>query len=296
MKVVVTGSSGFVGSALIAALVDRGHEVVALDRRRKTQLDNASHYYIDLVRGKINPDWFKGADVVVHLAGASIFSRWTRNYKERLHSSRVTSAHNIIDALLQLPKSQRPHVVITASAVGYYGNTREMIATEDSSQGTGMLADLCHEWEAAWQSYVDESVRFVAIRSGLVIDEHGGLLGVVRPLIRRGMASVFGSGRQWVSWISLRDLLAVYLMSVESVDIEGPVNAVAPRPMRHRDFVRRLAALYGQRVRFYIPGWMARLLLGEAAELLLSSHRIKPSKLIKRNFKYRDPSLKYLRG
>lgn len=295
MNIVVTGGSGFIGSALVPALVARGHTVTIIDRRLAAKTPGVIHHRADLVTGRLKSSWFKDVDAIVHLAGVSIFSRWTRKYKAALRSSRIDSARNVADTILKLPKAARPRIIISASAIGYYGNTRNRVVTERDTAGTGFLARLCHDWEHVWDQYLDDSARFVAIRTGIVVDEHGGMLGAVGPLYRRGMGVILGSGRQWLSWISLDDLLRIYVKALEDSSVIGPINAVAPRPLRHKDFSRSLARMYGQRVRFFIPSWAVRLLLGQAADLVLYSQRVKPSRLLAMGYQYQKPALSYIR-
>ena len=277
MKVVVAGASGLIGTALVSSLRGDGHEVVRLVRRPARSTDEAQW---DPAGRKLDPAVLAGADAVVHLAGAGVGDkRWSDDYKRTILDSRVDGTTTIATALADCSPPDRPRVLISASGVGYYGDTREEIADESSPMGQGFLADVVRQWEAATAPAADAGVRVVTTRNGLVLAEHGGVLGKMLPVFKLGLGGRLGSGRQWMSWISLPDHIAAMRFLLDH-DVSGPVNLTAPEPVRNRDYTRALGRALHRPALAVVPPVALRAAFGEFAdEGVLVSQRVVPARL-----------------
>jgi uncharacterized protein (TIGR01777 family) len=280
MRVVVTGSSGFIGSALVPALAEAGHEVVRLVRRAPRAPDERA-WNPEVV----DPDLLAGADAAVHLAGERIDQRWTAAGKERIRASRVGPTRHLAEAIARAAPP-RPSL-ICASGIGIYGDRADAVLTETSPPGEGFLADVVRAWEAAADPARAAGARVVHVRSGLVLGARGGALGKMLPLFRAGLGGPLGSGRQWVSWIGLADHVRVVVRALEDPNIEGPINAVAPNPVRQKAFAAALGRALRRPAWLPAPPWALRLVLGEMAdELLLYSQRAVPARMTSAGFTF----------
>ena len=275
MQVLVTGATGFIGSHLVPFLAQRGHAVQRVTRRPSRPGDVAWNP----ARGEIDAASLQPPEAVVHLAGENIAdARWTDAKKQRIRDSRVQGTQFLSATLTGLPHP--PRVLVSASAVGYYGHRGEEVLTEESGGGKGFLAAVCRQWEAATQPAVQAGIRTVCLRHGLVLGADGGLLHTILPLFRLGLGGPVGSGRQYGSWISLPDLLHVILYCVGTETLSGPVNAVAPNPVTMKEFATTLGQVLNRATRVSVPEFAARLALGEMAnELVLASARVVPARL-----------------
>ena len=288
MKVAVTGSTGLVGSALIPLLESAGHEVVRL--RRPAQWDPE--------KGTADPSAFGGVDAVVHLAGENIAGgRWTAARKERILNSRVKGTKLIAETLGNLPKP--PQVLVSASAIGYYGDRGSELLREQSPPGTGFLPDVCRQWEAATDAATRKGIRVVHLRTGIVLSGKGGALRKMLLPFKLGVGGKIGSGEQYWSWISIDDHCAAILHCIQASSLHGPVNSVSPSPVTNLEFTKALGRVLGRPVIFPLPAFAARLVLGEMSDpLLLASARIEPSKLMASRFIFRhkdpEPALRYV--
>ena len=278
MKVVVTGASGLIGTALVSSLRGDGHEVVKLVRRPARSADEAQW---DPARRSLDPAVLAGADAVVHLAGAGVGDkRWSDDYKRTILSSRIDGTTTVAAALAACSAQDRPRVLVSASAVGYYGDTRDEIADENSPMGEGFLADVVRQWEAATAPASDAGVRVVTPRNGLVLAEHGGVLGKMLPVFKLGLGGRLGSGRQWMSWIALPDHVAAMRFLLDDDEVSGPVNLTAPEPVRNRDYTRALGRALHRPVLAVVPPVALRAAFGEFAdEGVLVSQRVVPARL-----------------
>jgi len=287
--VAVTGASGLVGSALGAALAARGHRVLRLVRTTPaTATDDAVRWDPD--GGSLDAGALEGADAIVHLAGETIASRWTAAKKNRIRDSRVRSTALLAGTAARLARP--PRVLISASALGYYGDRADVVLTETSPAGTGFLADVCREWEAATSAAALVGIRVVHLRIGIVLSRHGGALASLLPVFRLGFGGPIGSGAQWMSWIALEDTVGAILHALATEDLRGPANVVGPEPVTNREFVRTLGRVLGRPAVFPFPAPVARLLLGEMADaLLLASARVVPARLRETAFAFRFPTL-----
>jgi uncharacterized protein len=286
-KVLVSGSSGLIGSALCSLLATKGYQVTRLVR-------NASSGECEIawdLSQPLSPESVSGFEAVVHLAGESIVGRWTAEKKAAIRSSRVAGTKNLAKALAEA--SQRPKVFISASAIGYYGNRGQETLREDSPVGRGFLADVCREWEFATNTAADAGIRIVQTRFGVVLSREGGALAKMLPPFRLGIGGKMGNGRQWWSWIDLQDVAGAIEHIIKTNSLHGAVNIVAPNPVTNAEFTRTLASVLSRPAIFPMPAFAARLALGQMAEeLLLASQRVEPAKLIARGYVFKQPNLR----
>jgi uncharacterized protein (TIGR01777 family) len=286
-RVLISGASGLLGSALVPTLQARGFSVTRLVRGTPTNEDQI-HW---VPSRTIDPASVSGFDAIIHLAGESVASRWTAARKTQIRESRVTSTRYLAQALAKAAK--RPRVLITASAIGYYGNRSDEVLNEKSSPGQGFLADVCREWEAANQPATDAGIQTVQIRTGVVLSAKGGALKKMLPPFRMGVGGNLGSGRQWMSWIHIQDWLGAVHHILKNDLVQGPVNLVAPRPVTNAEFTKTLASELSRPAIFPMPVFAARLLFGEMAEeVLLGGQRVEPARLVTSGypFQYSDLS------
>jgi hypothetical protein len=292
ITVAVTGSSGLIGSALVRALRDRGAGVRRVVRRDARGPDEIS-WHPD--RGTIDAARLERVDAVVNLAGETIGRRWTSARKEGIRASRVRGTALLSRALASL--SPRPRVLVSASAVGFYGSRGSDVLDESSAPGADFLASVCADWEAATHAASDAGIRVVHLRTGMVLSRAGGGLAKLLPLFRLGLGGRMGRGDQWLSWISLDDAVEaiVALLGVESPAfgaVAGPVNLVAPEPVTNGEFTRVLAAVLSRPAALAVPRVALELMLGEMArETVLASQRALPRRLLEAGFEFRYPGL-----
>jgi uncharacterized protein (TIGR01777 family) len=273
LRIAITGSSGFVGQALLNDLRQGGHEVVRMVRSEGGPEDVV---WSPHAVGAPDPR-LEGLDAVVHLAGAGIASRrWTASRRRILRSSRVDATEHLAASLAQLDRP--PKVFVQASATGWYGDRGDEVLSESSTRGTGFLSDLCESWEQASMLLDTRGVRRVQLRIGMVIGPRGGALAKMVPLFRLGLGGRLGHGRQWISWISLRDVCGIIGLAMSNPQLSGPINAVAPIPISNRAFTAALAAACHRPAVLPVPSLLLRLAVGSMAPaLLLSSQRCRPA-------------------
>ena len=282
MKIAVTGATGFVGRPLAQRLLADGHAIVALtrDRERAARVLPARCRVAtwDPESGIMAPDVLAGVDAVVSLAGTSVAAgRWTAPRKESIRRSRVEGTRLLVDAIAALPAERRPRILLSASAIGYYGDRGDAVLTEDSDPGSGFLAEVCRAWEAEARVGERHGVRTVLLRTGIVLGRGGGALASLLPLFRLGLGGRVGTGTQWMSWIHLDDLIELWAFALGRDDVRGPVNAVAPNPVTNGDFTATLARVLARPAVLPVPGIALRVALGEMAEVLLEGQRVRPA-------------------
>ena len=290
-RILVSGSSGLVGSALIRSLSGVGARIARLSRP-STARGTSNEERIPWNPGEpISPDAVSGFDAVIHLAGESIVGRWTASKKARIRDSRLPATTNLARALART--KAKPQIFLSASAIGYYGNRGDEVLTEESSSGTGFTADLAREWELASAPAAQACIRTVQMRIGVVIATSGGALPKMLPAFKMGVGGKLGDGRQWMSWIDLQDVIGAIQHILRSDLLHGPVNLVAPKPVTNEEFSKTLASVLSRPAMFPMPAFAARLAFGEMAdELLLASQRVEPAKLISSGYPFRFPSLR----
>ncbi|MBI2195230.1 MAG: TIGR01777 family protein [Planctomycetes bacterium] len=289
MKVLVSGSTGLVGAEVVSGLARNGHPIIRLVRARSSAED--SSVFWDPAGGMLDAASLEGLDGVVHLAGENVSTgRWTQEKKARIRDSRVKGTRLLCEALARLARP--PKVAVCASAIGFYGSRGDEVVQEASTSGSGFLAEVCKDWEAATQPAVERGIRVVNLRIGVVLSPLGGALSKMLFPFRMGMGGVIGNGRQWLSWIDLEDLAEAVRHVLTAEAVWGPVNAVSPNPATNREFTKTLGRVLSRPTVFPMPSFAARLAFGEMAdELLLSSTRVEPRRLIESGFEFRHPTL-----
>src|SRR5277367_374743 len=275
-KVLVSGSSGFLGSALMRSLGADGYEITRLMRGSSSA---AGQIAWDFAK-PLAPQSVSGFDAVIHLAGESIASRWTQSKKKAIRDSRVLGTRHLSEALAGA--ASPPRVLISASAIGFYGDRDDEILREDSASGrSGFLPEVCREWEAAAEPAVKAGIRTAFLRTGIVLSGDGGALKQMLPPFRMGLGGKIGSGRQWMSWIDLHDEIGAIRHILENESVSGPVNSVSPHPVTNAEFTTTLASVLSRPAIFPMPAFAARLVFGQMGEeLLLGSQRVEPAKLV----------------
>jgi hypothetical protein len=285
-RVLISGASGLIGSAVVPALEADGYDVTRLVRR---SAGSANELPWDPMH-EISPALVSGFDAVVHLSGENVAGRWTAAKKRRIRESRVVSTRNLAWAIA---KAERPpRTFICASAIGYYGNRGDDILTEDSAPGVGFLPDVCREWEAAAHIGI-AGVRLVNLRFGIVLSKHGGALKEMLRPFRLGLGGKIGSGRQWWSWIHIDDAVSAVMHTIQAEGLRDAVNMVAPNPVTNAEFTRELASVAKRPAVFAVPAFAAKLAFGEfAKEGMLSSARVVPKKLGENGLQFRYTELR----
>jgi uncharacterized protein (TIGR01777 family) len=276
MKILVSGSHGLVGTALASSLKLDGHDVFSLVRRAPHS-ESEVEWYPE--RGSLALAGLEGMDAVVHLAGESIASsRWTDEKKRGIRDSRVKGTTVLSEALANL--KQPPKTLISASAIGYYGDRGDLILTEDSAPGNDFLAAVCRDWEKATESAPKKGIRVVNARFGIILSADGGALAKMLTPFRLGLGGRVGSGKQWMSWIALDDVVGAIKFALTDDTLAGPVNFVAPNPVTNGEFTKTLGKVLSRPTLFPIPAFGVRLAFGEMADaLLLASQRVEPARL-----------------
>ena len=285
-RILVSGVSGPIGAALRPSLQQTGYAVTRLVRGSAAGADQIAW---DPAK-PLAAEAVSGFEAVIHLAGEGIVGRWTEAKKQRIRDSRVQGTQHLAAALAKA--AQRPRVLISGSAIGYYGDRGEEILQEESTPGHGFLAEVCREWEAAAQPAAAAGIRTVNIRIGLVLSAAGGALQKMLPPFKMGVGGIVGSGRQWWSWIEVHDLVGAIHHILKTDLLQGPVNLVAPKAVTNAEFTKTLAAVLHRPAIFPVPAFAARLAFGQMAdELLLASQRVEPTKLVESGYPFQHAEL-----
>jgi uncharacterized protein len=289
MQVLISGASGLIGSAATRALRERGHQLVSLVRRpaREGEVQWNPAEVLD-------PAKLAGCDAVVHLAGKNIAGYWTAKFKQEVRDSRVRGTQTVASATAEsFRRTGQPRVLISASAIGYYGNRGDELLTEESAPGAGFLPEVSQQWESATNTAREAGVRVVNLRIGVVLARGGGALPSMLLPFRAGLGGRVGSGKQYWSWVSLDDVVGVILFVLQNDGLRGPVNVVSPEPARNEEFVRVLGEALHRPTIFPLPAFVVRTLMGEMGETaLLGSASVEPAKLKAAGYQFRHPQLK----
>jgi hypothetical protein len=286
-RILVSGVSGPIGAALLPSLKTGGYEVTRLVRGAASRDAQISWNPAK----PIAPDMVSGFDAVIHLAGESIVGRWTKTKKAKIRDSRVDGTTNLTEALAQAKR--KPEVFVCSSAIGYYGDRGNEVLNERSKPGTGFLADVCRDWEAATQAAAQAGIRTVQMRTGVVLSPKGGALGKMLPPFKIGVGGKIGDGRQWMSWIDVQDMVGAIHHILKSDLLQGPVNMVAPKPVTNAEFTKTLGSVLSRPTILPIPAFAVKLALGEMGEtVLLGSQRVEPAELLTSGYPFRFGSLR----
>jgi uncharacterized protein (TIGR01777 family) len=288
MKIAITGAGGLVGAGLVRQLSAAGHELYPLVRSRPDRSGRAIGW--NPATGEIDRSRLEGIDAVIHLAGENLAGYWTRAKKEQIMASRREGTRLLSDTLAGLHHS--PQVLLCASATGYYGDRGSERLDESSPRGSGFLADVCAEWEAAAEPARRAGIRTLHARLGIILDPRGGALGRLLPLLRLGLGGKLGSGRQIWSWITMNDVHRAITFLLDRPALSGPVNLTAPAPVTNAEFTRTIAKFLHRPALFTAPAFALRLFLGDMArEMLLSGAQVLPRKLLDAGFIFEQPDL-----
>lgn len=289
MRILICGASGLIGKALTTTLEAKGCELL-LAGRKEPQDERQTKWTIE--DGFAEPERLEGLDAVIHLAGESVSAlRWTDEKKAAIRSSRVDGTRSVVDALAKL--KSRPKVLISGSAVGFYGDRDDEILTESSTAGDNFLAQTCREWEAESRRAEDAGIRTVLLRTGIVLSKDGGALATMLLPFKMGVGGVIGDGKQWMSWISLDDEIRAIEFVLEHEEVRGAVNLVSPNPVTNQQFTTALGEVLYRPTFIPLPEFAVSMLLGEMGdELLLSSTRVVPARLEQLGFEWQFPDLK----
>ncbi len=291
MRILISGSTGLIGSALAESLRSAGQDVSALVRPGRTA--GAGNVRWDPAAGSIDRDALAGFDAVVNLAGESISGRWTSAKKERIRDSRVLGTRMLSEALANLPVGVRPGVLVSASAIGYYGNRGDELLAEDAGPGETFLSGVCQQWEAATSPAAEAGIRVAVTRFAVVLSARGGALREMLTPFRMGLGGRIGSGRQYISWIAVADAVAAVGLIIDNESLAGPVNIASPNPAINAEFAAALGRALHRPALVPTPAFAARLAFGQMAdELLLASARVVPRTLLDASFDYSYPALR----
>jgi uncharacterized protein (TIGR01777 family) len=285
MKILITGGTGFVGTQLNSRLIEDRHEVTILTRSLKGAKGSSPGIsYLEGDPTKKGPwqEAIKNHDAVINLAGASIFSKWTEEHKKAIRESRVNTTQNIVEGIPS--RSDRPFTLFSTSAVGYYGFCGDEELTEESRHGDDFLARISVEWEGEALRARDKGARVVITRFGIVMGEKGGALSQMIPLFKKYIGGPIGNGKQWFSWIHIKDLAEAFVFMIKHPKISGPVNVCSPNPVRNKDLAKALGKALHKPSFIPAPGFMIKLVLGEFGSVILEGQRVIPKRLLENGF------------
>jgi len=298
MKILITGGTGFVGTQLTSRLIQDRHEVTILTRSlkgAKSPSPGISYLEGDPTRKGPWQEAIKNHDAVINLAGASIFAKWTDEHKKAIRQSRVNTTRNIVEGIPS--RSERPFTLFSTSAVGYYGFCGDEELTEESPQGDDFLARIAVEWEGEALKAEDKGARVVITRFGIVMGEKGGALSQMIPLFKKYIGGPIGSGKQWFSWVHIKDLTEAFAFLLRHPEISGPFNLCSPNPVRNKDLARALGKALHKPSFMPAPGFMIKLVLGEFGSVILEGQRVIPRRLLDNGFVFQYPDIeKALQG
>ncbi len=289
MKVLITGASGLIGTALQRSFHEKGYEMLLASR---SEPKDDHHIQWDAEKGFSEPEPLEGIDAVVHLAGESVSGlRWTEDKKKAIRDSRVLGTRSVVDAISRL--KERPRVLVSASAVGFYGERGDEELTESSAAGDEFLSVVAKEWESEARRAEDAGIRTVLLRNGIVLSKDGGALGTMLFPFKMGVGGVVGSGKQWMSWISLDDVVAIINFAIENENLRGAVNAVSPNPVTNYEFTKALGDVLYRPTILPLPEFAVSMVFGEMGDaLLLASTKVLPKRLLDAGFEFNYPNLK----
>jgi uncharacterized protein (TIGR01777 family) len=289
VNITISGASGLIGRRIMTVLAAEGHKLHVLSRDSGINLPAGVGLSAwDPVRGEPPAESLSGADAVIHLAGEPVAQRWNAEVKQKISSSRIEGTRNLVRAIAKLQK--RPQTLVCASAIGYYGSRGDEVLTESSAAGSDFLAEVCAGWERAAREAEALGMRVASIRTGIALDARGGALARMLPPFRMGAGGKLAGGGQWMSWIHIADLAALFRHALLN-PVSGPVNGVAPNPVTNTEFTRALGAALHRPAMFPVPAVALKLMFGEMAEVLLSSQRVLPKSAEAAGFRFQFTGL-----
>jgi uncharacterized protein (TIGR01777 family) len=292
MKILITGGTGFVGTQLTSRLIKDNHEVTILSRSAKRSGEiprEISYLQGDPTQKGSWQEAIKNHDAAINLAGASIFAKWTEEHKKAIRESRVSTTRNIVEGIPSHPQKQ--FAFFSTSAVGYYGFCGDEELTEESPHGDDFLARIASEWEGEALKAKEKGARVVITRFGIVMGEKGGALGQMIPLFKKFIGGPIGSGRQWFSWVHIKDLAEAFTLLLKHPEISGPVNVCSPNPVRNKDLAKALGKALHRPSFMPAPGFMIKLVLGEFGSVILEGQRVIPKRLLDSGFAFQYPEI-----
>lgn len=290
-RILVSGVSGPIGTALIPSLKSSGARISRLTRKGAVHSARDEQFIPWDPTQPIAPDAVSGFDAVIHLAGESIVGRWTEAKKKEIRNSRVNGTTNLARALAQA--KDKPRVFICSSAIGYYGDRGDEVLNEASASGAGFLSEVCVEWERAASAAAEAGVRTICMRTGVVLSPKGGALGKMLKPFRIGVGGHIGNGRQWMSWVDVQDVVGAIHHMLRTDRLHGPVNMVAPQPVTNSEFTRTLASVLSRPAIFPVPAFVVKLAFGEMGETaLLGSQRVEPGQLVSSGYRFQFGDLR----
>ncbi len=294
-KIIITGATGLIGKKLSKALVDRGDEVTVFSRNIDSAKNLLPHINNFIKWDYRNPfewkDHLEGKDAIVHLAGTNLFSRrWNEKFKKEILESREISTRNLVQALKDC--KSKPEIFISASGVGYYGNSGDKILSEDATSGNDFLAEVCETWECESQKAGNYGMRNVQIRTGIVLSTEDGALKQMLQPFKMYVGGALGSGKQWFPWIHIDDIVGIYLHTIDNKKILGAVNAASPNLVRMKEFAKTLGKVMKRPTIFSVPEFVLRIVVGEAAGTIVTGQRVSVDKLLKNGFEFKFENLK----
>ena len=289
MRILITGASGLIGQALQKSFAEKGHDLLLASRKEAT---DDQHIQWSIEDGFAEPEKLEGIDAVVHLAGESVSGlRWTDEKKKAIRDSRVLGTRNVVDAISKL--KDKPKVFVAASAIGFYGERGDEEVTESSAAGDNFLAEVSKAWESESRRAEDAGIRTVLLRTGIVLSKDGGALATMLTPFKLGVGGVVGSGKQWMSWISLDDHVAAINYAIENENLRGAVNSVSPNPVTNEEFTKTLGEVLYRPTFLPLPEFAVSMVFGEMGDaLLLTSTKVLPKRLEGVGFEFKYPELK----
>jgi uncharacterized protein len=292
MKILITGATGLIGRAICRRLADEAHQLVVLSRRpESTEIEGAKVFRWDPALGPPESRVWEGVDAVIHLAGEPVAaSRWTDEQKRRIRDSRVIGTRHLLEGIKEA--TDRPKILVSGSAVGFYGNRGDEHLDERSAPGQGFLPDVCRQWESEALRGQEMGLRVVLVRTGVVLSTNGGALEKMLLPFKLGLGGRVGDGRQWFPWIHIDDIAGIFCHALFSTGLSGPVNGVAPGIVSNGEFTDELAAALRRPVIFSVPEIVLKIVMGEMAEVVLHSHRVIPRVALDSGYRFRFQMLK----
>ena len=293
MKILITGATGLIGRSVCRSLINEGHQVAVLSRRPPSAVGLAgvvAFRWEPVAESPPAAGW-EGVEAVIHLAGEPLAdARWTDEQKRRISDSRVKGSRNLVAGMRATPRP--PKVLVSASAVGFYGDRGDEILDESSSPSSGFLSEVCLDWEAEATRARELGVRVALVRTGVALSPSGGALEKMLLPFKLGLGGRLGGGRQWFPWIHIEDVVGIFLHALMSPAVDGPINGVAPGIVTNEEFTRELAAALNRPAFFPVPQFALRALMGEMAEIVTASQRVVPQVALDTGYRFKYPNLR----